>query len=120
MLALPGCDCGRYSKECWLFTLGVLHPGVPFMWQAESCKGGRLPKGNKVALGVRQRWCKGSDGLVVVGWLGKGTTTLHCTRRTDATGSKLSLFFLPSLPGPVVGEMPSATIDFVMISVRLS
>ena len=43
-------------KECWLFTLGVLRPGIPVMWQthirdlyptAGSCKGGRLSRGNK-------------------------------------------------------------------------
>ena len=22
-------DCGRYPRECWLSTLGVLHPGAP-------------------------------------------------------------------------------------------
>ena len=27
----PGRDCGRYPRECWLSTLGVLHPGVPVM-----------------------------------------------------------------------------------------
>ena len=59
-----GRDYGRYSRECWLSTLGVLHPGVPVMWQthirdpsptAESCKGGPLSQGNKVTLAVRQR-----------------------------------------------------------------
>ena len=38
--------------ECWLSTLGVLHPGVPVMWYdyirdlfptAEGCMGSRLP-----------------------------------------------------------------------------
>ena len=47
-----GRDRGRYAKECWLSTLGVLHPGVPVMWYghirdlfptAEGCKGSRLP-----------------------------------------------------------------------------
>ena len=28
----PGRDYGRYPRECWLSTLGVLHPGVPVMW----------------------------------------------------------------------------------------
>ena len=27
-----GRDCGRYPRECWLSTLGVLHPGVIVMW----------------------------------------------------------------------------------------
>ena len=27
-----GRDRGRYPGRCWLFTLGVLHPGVPVMW----------------------------------------------------------------------------------------
>ena len=27
-----GRDRGRYPRECWLSTLGVLHPGVPVMW----------------------------------------------------------------------------------------
>ena len=27
-------DCGRYPRECWLSTLGVLHPDVPVMWYA--------------------------------------------------------------------------------------
>ena len=27
-----GRDRGRYSRECWLSTLGVLHPGVPVTW----------------------------------------------------------------------------------------
>ena len=47
-----GRDRGRYTRECWLSTLGVLHPGVPVMWNghirdlsptAEGCMGGRLP-----------------------------------------------------------------------------
>ena len=47
-----GRDRGRYPRECWLSTLGVLHPGVPVMWYghirdlfptAEGCKGSRLP-----------------------------------------------------------------------------
>ena len=47
-----GRDRGRYPRECWLSTLGVLHPGVPVMWYghirdlfptAEGCKGSRPP-----------------------------------------------------------------------------
>ena len=29
----PGRDYGRYPRECRLSALGVLHPGVPVMWQ---------------------------------------------------------------------------------------
>ena len=29
-----GRDYGRYSRECWLSALGVLHPGVTVMWYA--------------------------------------------------------------------------------------
>ena len=47
-----GRDRGRYPRECWLSTLGVLHPGVPVMWHGhirdlfptvEGCMGSRLP-----------------------------------------------------------------------------
>ena len=47
-----GRDRGLYTRECWLSTLGVLHPGVLVMWYghirdlsptAEGCMGGRLP-----------------------------------------------------------------------------
>ena len=48
--------------------------------------------------------------MVVVGWLGRGTTTLHCTHHALSRRLKvLSLFLLLSLPGPAVGEMLSAT-----------
>ena len=47
--------------------------------------------------------------MVVVGWLGRGTTALHCTHHVLTHRLKvLSLFSFTSLPGPVVGEMPSA------------
>ena len=63
-----GRDRGRYPRECWLSTLGVLHPGVPVMWYghtrdlfptAEGCKGSRLPNVARlhwayVSTGVRQ------------------------------------------------------------------
>ena len=63
-----GRDCGRYSRECWLSTLGVLHPGVPVMWHAhirdlfttaEGCERSRLPNVTRlhwacVSAGVRQ------------------------------------------------------------------
>ena len=47
-----GRDRGRYPRECWLSTLGVLHPGVLVMWYghirdlfpaAKGCMGSRLP-----------------------------------------------------------------------------
>ena len=47
-----GRDRSRYPRECWLSTLGVLHPGVPVMWYghirdlsptAKGCMGGRTP-----------------------------------------------------------------------------
>ena len=47
-------------------------------------------------------------GMVFVGWLGRDNTTLHCTHHVLTRMLKLSIFF-PSLPGPVVGEMLSAT-----------
>ena len=61
-------DCGRHPRECWLSTLGVLHPGVAVMWYghirdlfptAEGCKGSRLPNVTMlhwayVSTGVRQ------------------------------------------------------------------
>ena len=71
-----GPDRGRYPKECWLSTLGVLHPGVLVMWYghirdlsptAEDCMGGRLPN---VSLhwAKQPRWCK----AVMIGWMGVG------------------------------------------------
>ena len=45
---------------------------------------------------------------MVVGWLGRGNTVLHCTPRVVAQAQSLELFLFPSLPGPVVGEMLSA------------
>ena len=47
-----GRDRGRYTRECWLSTLGVLNPGVPVMWYthirdlsptAEAVKGAVCP-----------------------------------------------------------------------------
>ena len=46
--------------------------------------------------------------MMVVGWLGRGTTTLHCTHHALTHGLKVLSLFFPSLPGPVVGETPSA------------
>ena len=54
----PGRDDSRYTKECWLCTLGALHPGVLVMWQthirdlsptAEAVRGAAC-QGNKVTL----------------------------------------------------------------------
>ena len=45
--------------------------------------------------------------MVVVVWLGRGTTSLH-TPRADAQAQSVEPFSFPSLPGPVLGEMPSA------------
>ena len=33
-----GRDYSRYPRECWLCTLGVLHPGVPVMGSAQSLR----------------------------------------------------------------------------------
>ena len=49
----PGRDYGRYPRECRLFTLGVLHPGVPVMWQThipqlKAVRGAAYPQGNKL------------------------------------------------------------------------
>ena len=53
---------------------------------------------------------KQMSGMVVVGWLGRGSTTLHCTHHALPPHlTHHSVFSFPSLPGPVVGEMPSAT-----------
>ena len=47
--------------------------------------------------------------MVVVGWLGRRTTTLHCTHHALSHRFKvLSLFSMSLLPGPVVGKMPTA------------
>ena len=56
-----GRDRGHYPRECWLSTLGVLHPGVPVMWYghirdlsptADGCMGGRMPNVTLVTLGT--------------------------------------------------------------------
>ena len=48
-----GLDHSRYSKECRLCTLAVLHPGVPVMWHthirdlsptAEAVRGAAYPR----------------------------------------------------------------------------
>ena len=56
-MALPGRGHGRYTRECQLCTLAVLHPGVLVMWHshirdlsptAEAVKGELLTQGNKL------------------------------------------------------------------------
>ena len=51
-------------------------------------------------------WCHVGDGSVNGGWLGRVCTTLHLHAPYILTAPAHLLF--PSLPGPVVGEMPSA------------
>ena len=46
---------------------------------------------------------------MIVGWLGRACTALHCTHHMPHAGSEAPwCFSFPSLPGPVVGEMLSA------------
>ena len=51
------------------------------------------------------------SGMVVVGWLGRASTTLHYTHHVSHAGSRDTAvsFLFPTLPGLVDGEMPSAT-----------
>ena len=113
---MSGRDRGRYSRECWLSTLGVLHPGVPVMWYglirdlfptAEGCMGGRSPNVTRLHWAKQPRWCKAvTVWWMEVGWVGSPPHIIaHTTRGAHA--QVLSIFF-PSHPGPVVGEMPSA------------
>ena len=83
---------------------------------AEGCMGGRTPNLTWGALGTTTvavsflcALVYGSDGMVMVGWLGRACTALHCTHyaHTHAQETPQCLSF-PSLPGRVVGEMPSA------------
>ena len=97
-----GCDRGRYPRECWSSTLGVLHPGVLVIWYghirdlsptAESSKGGRFPN------------VTGLHWLCEVGWEGSPSHFIaHTIHHQDTRACSF-----PSLPGPVVGEMPFAT-----------
>ena len=90
-----GRDCGRYPRECWLSTLGVLHPGVPVMWYghirdlsttAEGCKGGRLPNVTLLHWAKQPRWCEAvMIGWMEVGWEGSPPHTIaHTTRVAHA------------------------------------
>ena len=65
-----GRDCGRYPRECWLSTLGVLHPGVPVMWYghirdlfptAGGCMGSRLPNATMLHWAQQRHALVGSD-----------------------------------------------------------
>ena len=111
-----GRDCGRYPRECWLSTLGVLHPGVPVIWYdhirdlsptAEGCMGGRTPNVTLLHWAQQPWWCKAvMIGWMEVGWEGSPPHIIaHTMHGAHAQGS----IFFPSLPGPVVGEMLSAT-----------
>ena len=75
-------DRGRYPKECWLSTLGVLHPGAFAMWYghirdlfhtAESCMGSRLPNATMLHWAQQKYALVGCDCccllLLCVGWL---------------------------------------------------
>ena len=76
-----GRDRGRYPRECWLSTLGVLHPGVPVMWYghirdlsptADGCMGGRAPNATMLH-GVQQKYALvGCDGWVICRLVGQG------------------------------------------------
>ena len=101
-----GRDCGRYPKECWLSTLGVLHPGVPVMWYghirdlsptAESCMGGRPP--NVTLLHWAQQQSNalvGSDGWVDGRLVGQGLhhSSYHTQMHTTQHHRNLSLSLL--------------------------
>ena len=65
---------------------------------------GAAVKASQEVLGMMTLWWSGGGRLV-----GKGLhhTSLHAPR-VDAQAQSLELFLFPSLPGPVVGEMPSA------------
>ena len=85
-----GRDCGRYTRECWLSTLGVLHPGVPVMWYAHirdlsptaEAVRGSCAQWNEVALGKTKvmLWCR-----AVMIWT--------FNRHWHSTGKQVTLFF---------------------------
>ena len=79
-------------------------PCLPLPWKH------LLQDGGDVATLVAQAEAE-RVGVVVVGWLGRASTALHCTHHVLTCRLKRhhSVFSFPSLPGPVVGEMPSAT-----------
>ena len=104
-----GRDCGRHPRECWLSTLGVLHPGVPVMWfghirdlfpTAEGCMGSRPAQCNVVTLGTTRvvLWCYVSDGSVIGGWLGRVCTTLHLHAPNITYSTTASFVSLPPWP----------------------
>ena len=105
-----GRDCGRYPRECWLSTLGVLHPGVPVMWYghirdlfptAEGCKGSRLPNVTRLHWAYNKSSAlMGCDGKVGEGWLGRDTTStsLHTQMHLRTCITAPAHLCLPSLP----------------------
>ena len=67
--------------ECWLSTLGVLHPGVPVMWcghirdlfpTAEGCMEGRLPNVTLLHWAQQKYALVGCDGSVIGRLVGQG------------------------------------------------
>ena len=114
MLALPWARPAVVtpgSASCLLWEMWQTHIRDPST-TAEGCKARPYARGNKVALGMRQRWCKAvMDLWLSAGWE-RGTTTLLCTHHALTHRLKaLSLVLQTSLPGPVVSalsEMPSA------------
>ena len=90
-----GRDRGRYPRECWLSTLGVLHPGVPVMWYchirdlfptAGGCMGSRLPNATMLHWAEQRYALVGSDGWVIGRLVGHGLyhqsyhTLMHTTQ----------------------------------------
>ena len=82
-------------RECWLSTLGVLHPGVPVMWYghirdlfptAGGCMGSRLPNATMLHWAQQRYALVGSDGWVIGRLVGQGLhhqsyhTLMHTTQ----------------------------------------
>ena len=101
----PGRDRGRYPRECWLSTLGVLHPGVPVRWYghirdlsptAKGCMGGRTPNVTLLHWAQQRYALVGSDGWVIGRLVGQGLrhqsyhTLMHTTQHQRT-------FLFPSL-----------------------
>ena len=119
-----GRDRGRYTRECWLSTLGVLQPGVPVMCYghirdlfptAEGCMGSRLPNATMLHWTQQKYALVGCDGTVVGGWLVRVFTILHITLRCipHSTSASflwfafLSVVFLHTMFLRVFGAFPS-------------
>ena len=103
-----GTPLGATARECWLSTLGVLHPGVPVMWYghirdlfptAEVLYGEPSAQCNVVTLGTAKVmfWCYVSDGSVNGGWLGRVCTTLHLHAPYITHSTSASFVSPPSL-----------------------